>query len=501
MDRKWQVLAVCAGSVFVTAFDVASLNVLLPRIAADLGASYEAVQWASIANLVVMGTTLLLFGRLADARGREGPYLAGLVAFALACLLGAASWGGAALVFAKAIQGLGNSLISATSVAMITAAFPARERGRVLGINVATIYAGLSLGPLLGGVLAADWRWVMAVEALAIGALTPVAWAALSPPAGVSCKGGASPAGPEAGPPADPAAGAPTRWQDARGTTAFGLALAGLLLGVTMGRRLGWGSPFTLVALVVAAGSGLAFARVESSAARAGKAVLVDFSAFRGNQPLSSATLKAFVAYVATNGVNLLTSIYLQSLLGLSGSQAGLLLAPMPVIMAITSPLSGRLSDRLGSRAPTTLGLAFMAAGLGTLSLVPAGLPVAVVPAAQVLTGCGFGCFSSPNQSTIMGSVDRKLYGFASGWISTIRVVGQAISVAVLGAVVAAFVDPAALSTILANPAAPVDPAALAAFERGFQVALWSSATALVAAAAFSGLTGRDAARRGGERG
>ena len=157
--RRWELLALTSVGAFMAPLDGAIVSVALPVMSPELGLSFSASMWVQAVYLLVTAVLLIPLGRLADARGRMRFYLLGIVVFATGSLLCAVSVNGAWLIASRAFQGVGAALLIATSAAIITAAFPPLERGRALGINVAAVYLGLSVGPPLGGFLTDAFGW------------------------------------------------------------------------------------------------------------------------------------------------------------------------------------------------------------------------------------------------------------------------------------------------------------------------------------------------------
>ncbi|MHA1730628.1 MAG: MFS transporter [Promethearchaeota archaeon] len=252
------------------------------------------------------------------------------------------------------------------------------------------------------------------------------------------------------------------------GAILFGAWLAALIVGLTLGNRLGWDSSWVLGALGFAAAGAVLFVLAETRV----DDPVIDPKVWRENRAFTAANVGALLNYLATNGVNFLLSIYLQRFLGLPPVTAGLLLLPSPLLMSLLSPLAGRLSDRVGPRVMASLGLVVTASGLALLAVVLNFLPVAYLLASQAVVGVGNGLFSSPNKSAIMGSVGKGDLGMASGVFSTMRVVGQSFSVALLGAIVAAVVSPQVMSGVLATHQVAADLESQRLFVRGFTTAI-----------------------------
>ncbi len=409
--------------------DGSILNIAIPALSVDLSASYEVVQWIPIIYLLVMAITLIAFGRLADLHGKLRLFNLGLVIFTVGSLLSALAWSGASLIIFRAIQAIGASLLAATAVAMVTEAFPKHETGKALGVNVAGIYLGLVLGPVLGGFLVQGltWRSIFYIN-LPIGACLLILSILKLQESEIVVKG---------------------EKFDSLGTITFGIFLASLLTALTMGNRMGWTNIIIISLLCVAIFGFVAFIVIEAKI----EYPMLDLALFRRNRVFAAANSAALLNYVATMGVTFLLSIYLQSILEFSPAIAGLLLLPTPAFMALMSPITGRYSDKVGTRILCFIGMWIMAFALVILIIIlsiPA-IPIQWIILSLGVWGLGIGFFSSPNQSAIMKSVEKKQLGIASGTLSTMRVTGQSISIGLLSAILAIFILPSVLSDILSH--------------------------------------------------
>jgi EmrB/QacA subfamily drug resistance transporter len=424
-------LLVAALSSFLTPFMGAAVNVALPAIGREFHADAVTLTWVSAAYLLAAAACLVPFGRLADLHGRKRIFSWGLAAYAATSALSALAPSIHLLIAARALQGAAGAMIFGTNVAILTSVFSPQGRGAALGLNVAAVYLGLSLGPFLGGVLTeqSGWRSIFALNVpLGLGAWMATRW------------------------------GLAGEWADARGAR-FDLAGAGLygaglvLLMYGLSRLPDAGGAWLAALGLALLGSFVAWEL------RAPSPVL-DLASFRGNRVFAFSNLAAFINYSATFAVGFLLSLYLQYLRGLTPQAAGTLLVSQPVIMAIVSPFAGRLSDRVPSRTVASIGMAATALGLGLLSGLTADTPLPAIVAALAVLGVGFGLFSSPNTNAVMGSVDRPLYGVASAMLGTMRLVGQMFSMAVAMLVLTLFVG-----------REPITPERHAAFLSGVRVA------------------------------
>jgi EmrB/QacA subfamily drug resistance transporter len=411
--RRWQLLALTSVGSFIVPFDGSVVSVALPSIGADLQLSFSASIWVQAAYLLTTAVLLIPVGRLADQHGRVRFYLLGIAVFTLSSLFCAVSMNGAWLIGGRIVQGMGASLLFATAAAIVTAVFPPSERGRALGVNVMAVYIGLSLGPPLGGLLVdtLGWRSIFVIN-LPIGIIVFL-WGLMMLPRSERLRE------------------APR--VDWAGTTLLGAFLVSLLVPLTFAPEWGWGDQLTTGLLVLAAATLVGFIVVE----RRVKDPVLDLDLLLHNRLFAAANLAALLNYMALYAITVLTAIYLVIVQGRSASATGLLILSQPLIMAVLSPFSGRLSDRIGSRVLTTGGMVTIAAGMVLLAMMPEQAPVWQVAARLGLVGLGMAAFSAPNASAIMGSVRRDQLSVASAFMGTMRTSGQALSVALLGGIAA----------------------------------------------------------------
>jgi EmrB/QacA subfamily drug resistance transporter len=465
---KWVVLIITTIGVFMSSLDGSIVNIAIPALSRDLvGSSFQLVQWVPIIYLLVQAVTLVSFGRLSDLKGRKSFFLFGIALFTVASFLSTFVTFEITLVIFRAVQGIGSSFIGANAPSMITDVFPREETGKALGINVATIYLGLVIGPVLGGFIVQffTWRLIFFIN-VPIGIIVIiVGWFKLKK--------------------VNP--GIKEERFDIKGTLLFGAFLATLLLALTIANQVGWGSIQVILLLIISVSSIIIFIYIEGKT----RYPLFKLSLFRVNKIFAFANFAALLNYTAVSGVSFLLSIYLQSVLGIAPAITALYLLPTTITMASVAPLSGRLSDRVGTRILTTLGLIIMAIGFIILSVDLQFLPLIYIIIAQFIVGVGIGLFSSPNNSAIMNSVEPRDHGIAAGTLSTMRVVGQSTSVALLSVILTFFIPLSLLNLILGNQTVITDPTAITEFTMGMQVLLIVSAIICLVGAVLSFMRGK----------
>lgn len=404
VDRQSQRAAtVIAGlASFLAPFMGSSINIALPSIGRQFQADAVTLSWVATGYLLAAAVFLVPFGRLADIIGRKKIFVAGIITYSLSTILSAVAPSMGALVAFRVIEGMGGAMIFGTGVAILTSVFAPGERGRALGINTAATYFGLSLGPILGGFLIHNlgWRSVFLVNIpfciLIVYLVTRRLKGEWAEAAGEKF--------------------------DLSGALFYGLALIGVMLGFSrLPRPLGVG---LLGGGIVLAG---AFVFRENRA----PSPVLDLGLFRTNRVFAFSNLAALINYMATFAAGFFLSLYLQYLIGLNAQQAGFILISQPAVMALFSPIAGRLSDKIDPRIVASTGMAFSAAGLFLLAFLPDHNHLGFVIGCLALLGFGFALFSSPNMDAAMGAVEKKYYGVASAALSTMRLVGQMFSMGI----------------------------------------------------------------------
>jgi len=447
--------------VFMAVLDTSVVNISLPSIARYFGRPLSAaVEWIVIAYLVVIASLLLTIGRLSDLIGRKRIWAGGLAIFTLgSALCGAAPSLGLLIAF-RALQGVGGAMIMAISPAMLTAAFPAAERGRAIGLNAVFVALGVSAGPTLGGLITEhlSWRWIFYVN-LPFGAAGLIATLRVLPRQTARGRGRFDPAG----------------------AAFLGVGLAGLTGALSIGGERGWSSGPVIGAFAAAVVALGAFAFIERRVAEP----LFDVSLFR-SRVFASATASLVLSFLAMFAIAFMMPFYLEELRGFSPAQSGALLTPLPLTLAISAPLAGILADRFGTRWLAFAGLAICALALLLIGMLDATSSRAAVAGRMALAGIGQGLFQTPNNSALLGAAPRERQGIASGLLATGRVVGQSLSVALAGAIwVGTGGARAGRALLTAAPAAAGE--LRRAFESSFRATLWTTA-AIAAVGAFVSL-------------
>jgi EmrB/QacA subfamily drug resistance transporter len=341
-------------------------------------------------------------GRLADIHGRKRIFLYGAVIFTAASLLCIWSPTRNFLIAMRAIQGIGGAMIFGTGTAMLVSAYPAGDRGKILGINIAAVYIGLTVGPFIGGLLTQHlgWRYIFVFTAI-LGAIVIVLTAGMVKEEWV---------------------GAKDEGFDFAGSLLYAVALFAIMYGFSL-------LPSWMAVLLIAVGliCFIFFVFRQSII----PFPLLNIRLFLDNKVFAFSNLAALINYCATFAVTFLLSLYLQHIKMLTPSQTGVVLIAEPVVQALFSPLAGRLSDRYEPRIISSIGMALNVAGLIPLIFIHSDTSIHYIVICLIILGIGFALFSSPNVNATMSSVENKFYGIASATLSTMRLVGQMFSMGI----------------------------------------------------------------------
>lgn len=409
--RIWIFVALGAGA-FMSTMGASAVNAVLPVIRETFGASVATIEWVVAIFLLVVSALLLTFGRLGDLRGHRPIYLLGFTIFLAGSLLCGFAGGPGRLIAARAVQALGAAMLFANSPGILTKAFPPEARGRVLGLLSTMTYLGLTAGPTLGGWMTErwSWRWVFFIN-IPAGLLALALGARYIPR--------------ESPPEAE-------RRFDFGGAMAFMAGLTALLLGLNQAHAWGWPSAPTILTLL----GGVLILALFIWIERRVEGPMLDLSLFRV-RIFSTATASAGLNYVSIYTCLFLMPFYLIQARGLSPAQAGALLTVQPLVMAVVAPISGSLSDRIGSRLPSTLGMAILSVGAVLLARLEAASSFREIAIALGIVGLGTGIFISPNSSALLGAAPRNRQGIAGGILATARNVGMVLGVGISGAIFA----------------------------------------------------------------
>ncbi|MEA2306028.1 MAG: hypothetical protein QOH43_3308 [Solirubrobacteraceae bacterium] len=412
-NRRWWTLGAMCFALFMIMLDNTVVNVALPSIQRDLGASISGLEWTVNAYTLSFAVVLVTGGRLGDIFGRRRAFLFGVVTFAASSALIGFAQSDAWLVGWRAVQGIGAAFMMPATLSIISNAFPPQERGKAIGTWAGVSAMALAIGPVVGGFLVENvsWQSIFFLNLpVAAAAIVVTLWAAHES--------------------RDETA---TRSVDLPGVLTVSVGLGAIVLALVEGNSWGWGSA-RIVGLVAGGLVALAgFAVVERRTALP----MVDFSFFR-SRSFFGANLVAFVVSFAMLAMFFFLALYMQNVKGYSPLQAGVRFLPSTAVIIVMGPLSGRLSDRIGPRIPMTAGLVAVAGSLFWQGHLAVDTPYGQLVGAFVLMGVGMGLVMSPMSTAAMNAVDQTKAGVASGILSMSRMVGGTFGVAVLGALVTA---------------------------------------------------------------
>lgn len=458
------VLAVVMVGTFVAPLDSSIVNIALPEVARDLAASLTAVSWVATAYLLTNASLVLTMGRLGDIWGLRRVYMAGFAVFGLGSLACAFAGSLPLLVAARVAQAVGASMFFAVGPAIVARTFPPQRRGWALGMVALAVSAGLTIGPPLGGLLVglrlpgalaglSGWPSIFLVNVPLTVLTVALAWRSL----------------PEDRPQPEPF--------DLAGAALAGTSLLALLLALSESGAAAGGRAAPLLLGAAAVVLAVGFVAWERRTAHP----MLDLTLFR-SRTFSTGALAAVLSYLALFSVTFLMPFYLLRVQGLDPRVAGLLLVATPLAMALVAPWSGRLSDRLGARGPSTAGLLLVAAALLGLSALGRTTALPFVAAALFASGSGVSLFQSPNTSAILGATPPSRLGVGSAVVGESRNVGMVLGIAVTAAITAGGLhDPGLLGRSSAFTAAEA-----ADFLGAMRPALWVAAAVALAGAAVS---------------
>ena len=404
-------LAIAMIASFITPFMSNAVNLAIPAIGAEFGASQFMLNWIVSSFLLATAAFLLPFGRLADRYGRKRIFMLGSALLAVSSLACGLAPSLDVLLAFRVLQGIASAMVLSTSMAILTSVIPPETRGRALGLNSAATYIGLSCGPVLGGFISSTLSWRAVFYFNLLMAVVVIILTA------VKLKG---------------------EWRgevsklDVGGMVFCIFAQALLLFGLTDLTA----GPLYIVSFIVGVALLVAFFAFE----RRRKHALIPIEPIMKNRTFVFSNIATLINYSATFALSFMLSLFLQAVLHLDAGVSGLILLVQPVLMAALSPIAGILSDRMSSKVLASIGMAILTVGLCFFIFLSANTLIILIILNLAFMGIGFALFSTPNTNAIMGSVDKRLYGVASSFLGNMRVLGQAISMAIVGLITSFFV-------------------------------------------------------------
>ncbi|WP_419176381.1 MFS transporter [Desulfosediminicola sp.] len=415
--RERSALLVATLTSFIGPFMISSVNVALPVIQQELRMDAVELSWIATSYLLAIAVFLLPAGKLADIHGRKRIFAVGLAIYTVGATLAAFANSAAMLISMRVIQGIGGALFVTTGMAILTSIFPPQKRGRVIGIYVSAVYVGLSMGPFAGGYIThyLGWRAIFLLMA-PFGAFSLYMTLRHLKGEWYGAKG---------------------EKLDVPGSFYYGFSIIAFVYGATKLPEL------TGIILSISGLLGLVFFIWQQ---KRSSMPLFHIELFSINKVFAYSSYAALLNYSATFGITFMVSLYLQFIKGMSPQAAGSVLMAQPVMMALLSPLAGRFSDRIEPRILATAGMTITAIGVLLFSRLDETTPVGLIIANLIFLGTGFALFSSPNMSAMMGAVEKRHYGLASGLVATMRLLGQMCSMALATVVLALLVGREAIA-------------------------------------------------------
>ena len=403
LDEKRAAFVASTAASFLTPLMASSVSIALPSIGHEFSMDALSLSWVATSAVLAAATLLLPFGRLADIYGRRKIFIYGISTFTVFSLTSGLAPSGSILIASRCFQGAGAAMIFGTGVAMLISVYPPAERGRVLGVNVAATYLGLSLGPFIGGFLTQHlgWRSLFFMNSLLGLAIVVLVLTRLR-----------------------------SEWAEAQGekfeipgALLYAIPLTLAMIGVS--KLPGTTGIWTLAVGLAGLAAFIAWERRTEKP-------LLDISLFVENKVFAYSNAAALINYSATYAVTFLLSLYLQYVKQLDPQTAGLILVAQPIVMTLFSPLAGRLSDTIEPRVVASVGMGIICVALALLAIVGKDTSVVLVTIYLIVLGFGFALFSSPNTNAIMSSVEKRLYGVASAMVGTMRLTGQMLSMGIV---------------------------------------------------------------------
>ena len=442
-NKKWWTLGAVSFGLFMIMLDNTVVNVALPSIQRDLHMQLSELEWIVSGYALTFAALMLIGGKLADAYGRRLIFVLGIAIFTLASLACGLASSGDALIGARVAQGVGAAMMNPATLSIIAVTFPPRQRGTAIGLWAGVSALALALGPLVGGLLTehAGWNWIFFIN-IPVGVLAIAASFLFI----------------------DESRDETHERLDIPGLLSSGIGLFALTYGLIEANNYGWGSARIVGSFVVAAVALVVFVQLE----RHRRAPMLDLTLFR-NRTYVGANLAMLLVALAMFGVFFFVSLYMQNVLGYSAVQAGAAFLPMTVLIIVIAPLSGRLSDRWGSRWLMAGGMVLLAIQLTYFSQLPTDATFWRLLPALVIGGFGMSMTMTPSSAAAMRAVPVEKAGVGSAVLNACRQVGGSTGIALMGAIMA---------SQLATP--PTTESFMRGFERALLVA---AAIALVGAA------------------
>ncbi|OEG19652.1 multidrug MFS transporter [Enterococcus quebecensis] len=402
--NRWWILVSVAMFTFMSTLDASIVNIALPTISTDMNVPMNQSEWIVSIYLMIVCSCLLLFGKIGDSFGKIKVYRIGTIIFTIGSLLCGFNQSLAFLLFARIVQGIGSSMTMATNAGIITEVFPFKERGRALGSIGAFVSLGSIAGPGIGGLILSQFSWpyIFWIN-VPVGIITILICEKFLPK-DITKSG---------------------KKVDTLGFSLFAIFIMTFFGAIFIGQEIGFTAVLPLVLFALALFSFVVFLRVEKRISHP----LITFSIFK-NKIFTMSLMTAVLIFSSNFFVNVVIPFYLQNARGLPASKAGLLMMVFPLLMVVGSPISGFLTDKIGTKFLTFTGLILLSITSFMYMFLNQGTPLWYYIVATGVMGLGNALFQSPNNTTVMSSVAKEDLGVAGSMNSLARNLGMVLGIA-----------------------------------------------------------------------
>ena len=402
--NKWPILLIVVMSTFMATLDSSIVNVALPQMARAMDVDTAQIQLVVTSYLIVIVGIILIFGKLGDMLGKTRIFTFGIAMFTLGSLLCGIGSSFPVLIGARIIQAVGAAATMANNQGIITQVFPATERGKALGLTGTSVALGSLVGPGLGGIIvgAASWEYIFLIN-VPVGVVVLFFAIKLLPRSNKKV----------------------TDRLDILGAALFMFSIVPLFVALGQVPSLGFTNPLILSAFVVSVLSFIAFIVVEQKRENP----LISLSIFK-NKLFSLSIFCAFITFVGLFCNSIIQPFYLQDVMNYAPEQAGLIMMIFPLVLSVLAPVSGHVSDKIGSELLTFIGLLLISLGLFLMSTLTEQSSLMTMVIFIVILSAGMGLFQSPNNSLIMSTVGRHQLGIAGSINALVRNMGMVCGIA-----------------------------------------------------------------------
>jgi EmrB/QacA subfamily drug resistance transporter len=468
LEYKWSALTCTSLGALLASINGASLIVALPTLLRELHTGLSALVWVLLSYLLAQTVLTIVAGRIADIVGRKKLYVGGFGLFTAVSLLAGFATNAGELIAARTLMGAAGAFMMANSSVIVTDAFPKRQLGQALGINMMMAAAGSTLGVVVGGIMTSiSWQWVFWFN-VPLGIIGTI-WAAMNLRELVTLKKG--------------------QRLDLPGSATFLIGILGLLIGLTQGGIKGWGTLEVISGFVAAIIFLPTFLILESKS----RDPLLNLSLF-SSRTFAFGNVSAALNSVSRFAVMFMFVFYFIGVDGYDHLQAGILLIPLAGVMFLAAPVSGWFADRAHARVVSTIGMLVTAAGLiGMGTLIGVNTPYREIAALMIVVGAGSGIFNSPNTRAVMNAVRAERRGIASGTRTFLTNIGAMLSIALALSIITSAMPREQMFKVFSGTLGHgMSAAAAAPFMSGFHEALLVGAVASLIGAAFSAMRGKN---------